>query len=45
MVPDADIEKILRRKKGIPDKAEMLVSEALSAGGRDNVSVILCKTS
>lgn len=43
MVPDSDIEKILKRKKSIPDKAEVLVSEALSAGGRDNVSIILSK--
>ena len=43
MLPDRDIEKILKREDEIPDLAEMLVSEALSAGGRDNISVILCK--
>jgi serine/threonine protein phosphatase PrpC len=43
MVPDKDIEEILNRDKGIPDTADMLVSAALSAGGRDNISVVLCK--
>ena len=43
MVPDKDIEEILKSDKSIHDTADMLVSAALSAGGRDNVSVILCK--
>lgn len=43
MVPDTDIEEILQRKKDIPDITGMLLNEALSAGGRDNVSVILSK--
>ena len=36
-------QEILNIKKPIPDTAEMLVNEALSAGGKDNVSVILCE--
>jgi serine/threonine protein phosphatase PrpC len=43
MVSDKDIEEILKSDKSIHYTAEMLVSAALSAGGRDNVSVILCK--
>ena len=43
MISDTDIEKIFNREKSIPETAEMLVSEALSAGGRDNVSVIICE--
>jgi len=43
MISDTDIEEILNRDKSIPEAAEMLVSQALSAGGRDNVSVILCE--
>ena len=43
MLTDNEIEKILKRDKDIPGIAELLVNEALSAGGRDNVSVILCK--
>ncbi len=43
MISDTEIEKILKRDEEIPDMAQMLISEALSAGGRDNVSVILCK--
>lgn len=43
MISDKKIEEILNIKKPIPDTAEMLVNEALSAGGKDNVSVILCE--
>jgi protein phosphatase len=43
MISDTEIEEILSRNKSVPDTANMLVSEALSAGGRDNISVILCK--
>jgi protein phosphatase len=43
MISDTEIEEILNKNKSIPDTADMLVNEALSAGGRDNVSVILCK--
>ena len=43
MISDTEIKKILKSRKKIPDIANMLVSEALSAGGKDNVSVILCK--
>ncbi len=39
MVPDASISRILQEEPG--DKAARLVSEALSAGGRDNVTVIV----
>ncbi|MBN2419749.1 MAG: serine/threonine-protein phosphatase [Deltaproteobacteria bacterium] len=43
MLTDKDIEKILKRNRNITRMAEKLVDEALAAGGKDNVSVILCK--
>ncbi len=43
MVTDEKIEEILNGKNNIPGKADLLFNEALSAGGRDNVSIILCK--
>ncbi len=43
MMSDRDIEEVLKGEKDVPELAEMLVNEALSAGGTDNVSVILCK--
>ena len=43
MMADTEIEEILKRDESISSTAEMLVSRALAAGGRDNVSVILCR--
>lgn len=43
MISDKKIKEILKSKNPIPDAAEILVNEALLAGGKDNVSVILCK--
>ena len=43
MITDAEIGEILGWGESIPDTAEILVNKALSAGGRDNISVILCK--
>lgn len=44
MVSDEKIEEILSNENDIPDKTDLLINEALSAGGKDNVSAILCKT-
>jgi len=44
IVSDEKIEEILKGSHDIPGKANLLVNEALSAGGRDNISVIVCKT-
>lgn len=43
MMLDEKIEEILNGENDIPDKTDLLFHEALSAGGRDNISVILCK--
>jgi len=41
MVEDKDIEKILKKKTNLADKADMLVKLANKNGGTDNISVIL----
>lgn len=43
MISDEKIEEILSDENDIPEKANLLFNAALSAGGKDNVSVILCK--
>jgi len=43
MVTDEQIEEILRAENNVRDIANSLVNAALSAGGKDNVSVIVCK--
>jgi protein phosphatase len=43
MVDDSQIEEILLTEESLSDKAEMLVSLANAAGGRDNISVVLIK--
>lgn len=46
MVPDKQIQKILQKGAECPldELAQALVSEALQAGGEDNVSVVLVRT-
>lgn len=41
MVLDSDIEKILKKKNDLAEKADMLVKLANKNGGYDNISVIL----
>jgi serine/threonine protein phosphatase PrpC len=43
MVTDEKIEEILKAQNNVADIANSLVNEALAAGGRDNISVIVCK--
>jgi PPM family protein phosphatase len=43
MVDDEDIRGILALEDGLEDKATLLVEAALRAGGRDNVTVVLCQ--
>jgi protein phosphatase len=43
MVDDSDIEIVLVSAKSLEQKVERLISSALEAGGKDNVTVILCE--
>lgn len=43
MIADEKIEEILKEEKDIKDTANLLMNAALAAGGKDNVSVIVCK--
>ena len=43
MVKDEHIEVILNTGSNVKDIAKRLVNAALAAGGRDNVSVMICK--
>lgn len=43
MVNDDDIEKMMRDAKSADDAAKALVSEALRAGGKDNVTVVVAR--
>jgi PPM family protein phosphatase len=43
MVDDLAIRDALVSKKTLDDKAESLISAALAAGGKDNVTVVLCQ--
>lgn len=43
MITDEQIVEILKEEKDIKDKANLLVNAALAAGGKDNVSVIVCR--
>ena len=45
MIEDEEIEQILSREGSLEDKAAVLVRRANSAGGKDNISVILIDTS
>ena len=41
MLPDQEIEQILKEEPGLRAKGQRLLEEALAAGGRDNVTVLL----
>jgi protein phosphatase len=43
MVTDQQIEEIIKAGSNVTDIANSLVNAALVAGGKDNVSVIICK--
>ena len=43
MVDDSDIEIVLVSAQSLQQKVERLISAALEAGGKDNVTVILCE--
>jgi protein phosphatase len=43
MVDDLAIEDILASSESLQRKVESLISEALAVGGKDNVTVVLCK--
>ncbi len=44
MLEDPVIEKILQDGASVPDRAARLIQAALSAGGRDNVTVVLAES-
>ena len=43
MVEDEQIFRIVRREKTLRDAGQKLISAANSAGGRDNISVVLAR--
>jgi len=43
MLPDTEIGAILSRGVSLDEKVDMLIDGALAAGGRDNVTVVLCQ--
>ena len=43
MVTDEEMEEILHAGNNVKDIANLLVDTALAAGGKDNVSVVVCK--
>jgi len=43
MLEDAEIREILVSHKSIQQKVLKLIEQALAAGGRDNVTVVLCE--
>jgi protein phosphatase len=43
MVDDFAIRDALVSKKTLDDKVESLISSALAAGGKDNVTAVLCQ--
>ncbi len=44
MISDEQIEEILKTGNNVKDTARQLVDEALAAGGKDNISVVVCQT-
>ncbi|MFC1892163.1 PP2C family protein-serine/threonine phosphatase [Thermodesulfobacteriota bacterium] len=44
MISDEEISKILKDESDVDKTAELLVSAAIEAGGKDNISVIVCRT-
>ncbi|MBN2062424.1 MAG: serine/threonine-protein phosphatase [Deltaproteobacteria bacterium] len=43
MVSDEKMSDILRSRKDVDDISEMMIEEANNAGGKDNISVIICR--
>ena len=43
MVPEVEIHEVLSGKKSVREKVQMLMERTLQYGGRDNVTIILCK--
>jgi protein phosphatase len=43
MITDEKIEEILKSENNVSDITNLLVNAALEAGGKDNVSVIVCR--
>ena len=43
MLEDSDIVEILQNNNSIQDAVLQLVNAALEHGGRDNITVILCR--
>jgi protein phosphatase len=43
MVEDEDIRQILTSASGLDDKVDRLIEAAKSAGGHDNITVVLCR--
>lgn len=43
MVSDSSIKQVLSSSIGLPQKVERLIELAISAGGYDNITVILCE--
>jgi protein phosphatase len=43
MMEDAEIREILVSHKSVQHKVLKLIEKALEAGGRDNVTVVLCE--
>lgn len=43
MIDDALIQDILSSPMGLADKVEQLIEQARSAGGHDNITVVLCR--
>ena len=43
LTPDEEIQEILHDGNDVDDMTNRLVDAALAAGGRDNVSTVVCK--
>jgi protein phosphatase len=44
MISEEEMERVLRDEKDVDQIATRLIDAANNAGGKDNVSVIICKT-
>ena len=43
MLQDGEISVILSRSNSLAEKVDMLINDAITAGGKDNVTVVLCQ--
>lgn len=43
MVNPVEIKEILEKKESVKDTVEMLLGKALEAGGKDNITIVLCE--